>query len=1838
MAARRGNVRVTITGDASHLDRETRRAEGRMSKFGAVAKRAAFAGAAGIAAGTVASIKSFADFDSAMTASLAIMGDVTKTQRQDMVAAAREVGRTSKFSAREAAEGYFFLASAGLDAAQSVKAMPAVAKFAQAGNFDLALATDLVTDAQSALGLSSKRAGQNLRNMTRVSDVLVKANTLANASVEQFSESLTNKVGAAAKVLGKDVEETTSVLAAFADQGVKGREAGTGLSIVWRDLQTAALRNKQAFRDNRVAVFDANGEMRHTSRIVGDLEQALAGMSDREKKVTLARMGFTDRSQAFLLTLLGSSRAIATYDRELRRAGGTSETVARKQMRGLTGAVTLLKSQVSDAALEFGGKLAPHVEKGVRAVTGFIDGVRRGRGAGGSFVETLKEIGARALPVALSVGNVALAIARVGYAFGSALAPAAIALAQFGLSVGQAMGPVALTIGNVSLALGRLGMEVLQSKAGLVALTAIAGALVGRLAALGVAWGVSRIMAFVGAIRSAVATMAVLRTVYVAQTGVTNASTVAILRHAVASRVAAAASRGLAAAMASTGFGAVLVAVGLVAGALLGMKHNTDEAKYSADNLNDSLRRQIDAMRAIRDIDIDVANRRTAVRRATIAVQQAQQRLQQLQAQGKQGTLEYRDAEVALEEAQNQRRRAVRDLNRADEDAAATRQRSAADIRGAQRDARTEVRRLSGEIRDLEGQVEKSADKMKRLRDVASDSGRRASTRRLAREELAGLEPEHAALVARLTARRLALARANERVSDTQRKLGEIQLQTAKATDASRQRIERLSTSLRGLRQQSRQSSDKVRGLRREIAELRGKTVNVRVNLDLLAPDVFPGGGPSGDGWGLARAVRRGAQRMADRNPLAFMGGMGGLGGGRAGAVDAFTPLARRMGLPMSSGYRPGSITSSGNQSYHALNRARDYAGSAGAMLAFARLMASRFGARLKELIYSPLGWSIKNGQRVAPYAVKDHYDHVHVAMRRGGLVPSMLSPGEVGVTPGGHVFRVPGRPTAADTVPMSLPVGTAVLTGHGQQLMAGGATLGDAVRRQRPHFRRGGVVTTGYTTYSDPPPGAYGGSLAGGYAELGTAVGNRATGVGNLAMLLGRKGELPENFPLTVTINGRTRTLRKRDRGFGQGGGDGKGGGGSNSRFTFDIWRDSWSHFGIGAQSSGTARIAAGGSRGKDSSFTRLVAPKVTYPLLGNMLAPLVDDALLGGIDAGANRTGRAGRRELLTQILEGIVPEAEDRAGRERVTVKGGRVGKRVERMVRAGDAIASKKLPYQYGGYGNPSYDCSGYASKILNAGGLLKGRLDTVAFKGWGKAGRGDLVTLGIRGGAGRSGHMMMRVGGRYYEASGKGVGRRSGWSGDFDTWRRPAWRRGGIVGPGGRRMLPPSPEGMAHLTKVAARAGVPISTLLDPRSRMFVGWGLRDGSGDVGSVVGRTRVVRGPRRKMMIADLLRLLSGSPGTEGADRLTRRLAGAVQGAGFGVLLRRQRQARRQIRGMARDGFTGTERIQTRRLRGAISLVQDEMGRQIGRPLGASDRTQDRISRAQGRFEDELTLEGIDSESGEGRARLDARRAAEIRALRRRRAGLRRALRRAKRTRNREAIARVRGELNEVDDQILGTRAERQRAQPTALDAAQGQLAQAELTADKGDDIAALTQIRDLAQKQYEQAVRDGDPRDIAEAAGQLKQAADALRDATPTAEDFASRDLALAQLTEGKEDDLAALQRLEALARDQLAAALLTADPRDDIEAANNLKGTRDAIEALTQETARANEIAQQRMDLERQRLETDQKMVALAQTQGPAILAGLVGLVNDGVGRTTTRASRTPGLAGVPARFG
>ena len=361
-----------VTKGAELANKQMSNLGGTTKKLAGIVKGAGIAFAGGLAVGITKATREFIEFEDALNQSLAIM-NTTVAQQEKMTQAARDVATSTRISATESAESFFFLASAGLDAEQSIAALPQVAKFAQAGMFDMSLATDLATDAQSALGLTVNDASQNLENLTRVTDVLVKANTLANASVQQFSEALTTKAGAALKVVNKDIEEGVAVLAAFADRGVKGAEAGDKLNQVLRDIPRATAKNSEEFAALGLSMFDTEGNMKNVADIIEELDRVLGPMSDEMKAATLDQLGLNRGVADAVKILSGAGDQIREYEAALRNAGGATQEVADKQIDSLQGQADILRDRFAVLGATLVEEFEPALRKSIEGTSEFIE-------------------------------------------------------------------------------------------------------------------------------------------------------------------------------------------------------------------------------------------------------------------------------------------------------------------------------------------------------------------------------------------------------------------------------------------------------------------------------------------------------------------------------------------------------------------------------------------------------------------------------------------------------------------------------------------------------------------------------------------------------------------------------------------------------------------------------------------------------------------------------------------------------------------------------------------------------------------------------------------------------------------------------------------------------------------------------------------------------------------------------------------------------------------------------------------------------------------------------------------------------------------------------------------------------------------------------------------------------------------------------------------------------------------------------------------------------------------------------------------------------------------------
>jgi hypothetical protein len=120
--------------------------------------------------------------------------------------------------------------------------------------------------------------------------------------------------------------------------------------------------------------------------------------------------------------------------------------------------------------------------------------------------------------------------------------------------------------------------------------------------------------------------------------------------------------------------------------------------------------------------------------------------------------------------------------------------------------------------------------------------------------------------------------------------------------------------------------------------------------------------------------------------------------GTQSGSLSEAKSLAESMKVPLFSHVRPNST------GYHRTGRAMDFSNDGVGngtpqQLSLANEFVKRYGATAKEIFYTPLGFSIKDGKKVPPIAASGHYNHVHIAFSKGGRVskPTYALIGEKG-------------------------------------------------------------------------------------------------------------------------------------------------------------------------------------------------------------------------------------------------------------------------------------------------------------------------------------------------------------------------------------------------------------------------------------------------------------------------------------------------------------------------------------------------------------------------------------------------------------------------------------------------------------------------------------------------------------------------------------------------------------------------------------------------------------------------------------------------------------------------
>lgn len=410
-------------------------------------------------------IKTGADFEAAMSKVQAISG-ASGSDMSKLTEKAREMGKSTKWSAEESAQAFQYMAMAGWDTKDMLNSIAGVMDLAAADGLDLATTSDIVTDAMTAFGLAADGTttiiqngiSKEIPNATHFADVLAKASSSANTNVSMLGESF-KYVAPVAGALGYTVEDTSIALGLMANSGIKASQAGTALRTLMTRMAKPTKESGAAMSALGVTLDDGQGHMKSFRQVMDDLRKGFGqckipqdefqngltqlqmqlengeisqkeynsaveelterayGAEGAEKAKYAAMLAGQEGMAGLLAIVNASSKDYETLTNAIDNCNGAAHEMAEIQMNNLKGKLTYLKSELGEVAIQFFNLLAPSINKAVDKIRDMVAWVSNLSEEMKKWIIRIAEVAAAIAPCLLVLGKLTSGIGKAIKAF-----------------------------------------------------------------------------------------------------------------------------------------------------------------------------------------------------------------------------------------------------------------------------------------------------------------------------------------------------------------------------------------------------------------------------------------------------------------------------------------------------------------------------------------------------------------------------------------------------------------------------------------------------------------------------------------------------------------------------------------------------------------------------------------------------------------------------------------------------------------------------------------------------------------------------------------------------------------------------------------------------------------------------------------------------------------------------------------------------------------------------------------------------------------------------------------------------------------------------------------------------------------------------------------------------------------------------------------------------------------------------------------------------------------------------------------------------------------------------
>ena len=328
-----------------------------------------------VAAFGVAAVKMAADFDQQMSTVQANTG-ATSAQMDQLRAAAIEAGASTVYSASDSADAINDLGKAGMSVTDILSGgLSGALNLAASDGMAVGDAAEYMANALSMFHLKGSQASQ-------VADTLAAGAGKAVGNVSDFGEAL-NNCRAQANSFGMNVQETTGVLALFAQNGTIGAEAGTQLNSMLMKLAAPSAEASNTMKELGISAYDAQHHFVGMANFAGQLQKAEKNLTDEQRNQANATIFGSYAIKAANYLYEAGESGVNKWTKAVSESGYAAEQAAAKNnnlkgdLENLSGSMESLMISVGEGAQGPLRKMVQGLDTLVDAFAGLPSGAQQ---------------------------------------------------------------------------------------------------------------------------------------------------------------------------------------------------------------------------------------------------------------------------------------------------------------------------------------------------------------------------------------------------------------------------------------------------------------------------------------------------------------------------------------------------------------------------------------------------------------------------------------------------------------------------------------------------------------------------------------------------------------------------------------------------------------------------------------------------------------------------------------------------------------------------------------------------------------------------------------------------------------------------------------------------------------------------------------------------------------------------------------------------------------------------------------------------------------------------------------------------------------------------------------------------------------------------------------------------------------------------------------------------------------------------------------------------------------------------------------------------------------------